>query len=298
MKALFCGRPSYQKRREITERITNQHTTLRNLRIADLELFVTAARLNNLGQAASIHYLSQSAASTAIQRLEAALGFALCMHEKRKFRLTQEGTYFLPRAEMWLKTLCEAVDSKKSIPIRLATTHAIARIAVPSILPIESIELTLMRPDAAYGAILRNEKDVALVLDNAPWEGVSVTEVGHGCFQLYSSKKKAQRQSVLLPEDQMEALTLQQRWLQAYHQTLPVKARIPSWSLIADICSRSGEIGFLPDFLAKGSNLHPISWQPTPCKYRVLALYKDTGKVFQKRLETLLEAWKIMFHGS
>jgi len=280
------------------ERITHQHNALRNLRIADLELFVTAARLKSLGQAAAIHYLSQSAASTAIQRLEAALGFDVCRHEKRQFRLTQEGTYFLPRAEMWLKTLCEAVEEKASIPIRLATTHAIARVAIPVVLPIESIELSLMRPDAAYGAVLRNEMDVALVLDNAPWEGVNVAEVGQGSFQLYSSKKKAQRQPVLLPEDQMEALTLQQRWLQAYHQSLPVKARIPSWSLIADICSSSGEIGFLPDFLAKNSNLHPISWQPSPCKYRVLALYKDTGKIFQKRLDTLLEAWKGTFQGA
>ncbi len=32
-------------------------THLRNLRIADLELFITAAHLKNLGQAASLHHL-------------------------------------------------------------------------------------------------------------------------------------------------------------------------------------------------------------------------------------------------
>lgn len=276
------------------EYLSNHHA-LRNLRIADLELFVTAARLKNLGQAATIHHLSQSAASTAILRLEAALGFDVCMHEKRQFRLTQEGMHLLPRAELWLKAISEAVDQQDSVPIRLATTHAIARVALPAVLPIEKVEITLMRPDAAYGAVLRNEKDVALVLDNAPWEGMSITEIGHGSFQLYSSKKKAKIQPVLLPEDQMEALTLQQRWFQQYHEPLPIKARIPSWSLIADICSNSGEIGFLPDFLAKGSKLHPISWQPAPCRYRVLALYKNPGKIFQNRLERVLEALRASF---
>ena len=46
--------------------------SLRDLRIADLDLFVTAAHLKNLGQAATLHHLSQSGASAAIQRVEAA----------------------------------------------------------------------------------------------------------------------------------------------------------------------------------------------------------------------------------
>lgn len=272
-----------------------KHNALRNLRVADLELFVTAARLKNLGQAASIHHLSQSAASASIQRLERALGFDVCTHEKRQFRLTQEGTHVLPRAEKWLKMLCETVENKSSIPIRLATTHAIARVALPPILQVEKVEVTLMRPDAAYASVLRNDMDIALVLDNAPWEGVTVTEIGKGCFQLYSSKKKIQRQAVLLPEDQMEVLSLQQKWQQVYHQSLPIKARIPSWSLIADICSNTGEVGFLPEFLARGSNLHPVSWQPVPCTYRILALSKNTGENFQKRLEVLISSWKTIF---
>lgn len=43
---------------------------LRHLRIADLELFITAAHLKNLGKAALIHNLSQSAASASIMRVE------------------------------------------------------------------------------------------------------------------------------------------------------------------------------------------------------------------------------------
>jgi DNA-binding transcriptional LysR family regulator len=48
--------------------------SLRDLRIADLDLFITAARFKSLGQAATLHHLSQSAASAAIWRVEAAFG--------------------------------------------------------------------------------------------------------------------------------------------------------------------------------------------------------------------------------
>ena len=258
------------------------NSSLRNLRIADVELFIAAAHLKNLGQAAALHHLSQSAASAAIQRVEGAFGRLLCTHEKRQFRLTKEGQLLLPRAENWVKHLRDTVATMDPLPIRIATTHAIARVAIPTILSLETLELKLMRPDRAYGAILRDEADVALVLDNAPWEGVIATEVGKGSFQLYSTKLDIPQSAVLLPEDQIEVLTLQQRWQQVYSQPLQVKARLPSWSLIADICSNSIEVGFLPDFLALQFKLHPVSWQPNPSRYRILALYRGNGDVFQK----------------
>ncbi len=270
-------------------------TQLRNLRIADLELFITAAHLKNLGQAAALHHLSQSAASSAVQRVELAFGRPLCTHEKRQFRLTKEGQLLLPRAENWIKHLRDTVATQDPLPIRIVTTHAIARVAIPSVLTSETIELKLMRPDSAYGAVLRDEADVALVLDNAPWEGVIATEIGKGSFQLYCAKFDTPQAAVLLPEDQIEVHTLQQRWYQVYSQPLVVKARLPSWSLIADICSTSTEVGFLPDFLAVQFKLHPVSWQPTPSRYRILALYRNSGDAFQQRLHNLLSQWRVVF---
>ena len=268
---------------------------LSNLRIADLELFVTAARLKNLGQAAALHHLSQSAASTAIQRVEIAFGLSLCTHERRQFRLTQEGKLLLSRAEVWLKTLKETVASTDLQPIRLVTTHAIARVAIPAILPIETIDLKLMRPDIAYGAVLKDEADLALVLDNASWTGVIKTEIGKGKFQLFSTQKNAPESPVLLPEDRIEVLTLQQRWHELHHSSLPIKARLPSWSLIADICSSSKEIGFLPDFLAQSTPLYPVSWQPPVSPYRILALYRKSTDPFQKRIQHLIRALRSVF---
>lgn len=268
--------------------------TFPHLRVADLDLFITAAHLKNLGQAAVMHHLSQSAASAAVQRVEKSFGYPLCMHEKRQFRLTVEGERMLPRAEAWLRQLRETLIVQDPLPIRLVTTHAIARVAVPPILKSESIELQLMRPDMAYGAIIRGEADVALVLDNAVWEGVNASELGKGSFQLYC-RKKAKIGPVLLPEDQIEVLTLQQRWQQAYGTSIPVKARLPSWSLIADICQNSDEVGFLPDFLGLQLNLTPVKWQPAPSHYRLLALYRSCGSAFKARLDDLLKKWQTHF---
>ena len=265
---------------------------LRNLRISDLELFITASHFKNLGKAARFHYLSQSAASAAIQRVEVAFGRSLCTHEKRHFRLTHEGQALIPRAEAWVKQLREEVASEAPRPIRFATTHAMSRVVIPAMLSVDTIDLKLVRPDIAYGMVLRDEADMALVLDNAPWEGVIATEVGHVSFQLYSRNPEVPQGPVLMPEEQMEVLAMEQRWAQIYDRPLEIKARLPSWSLIADICSESDEIGFLPDFLGLHLGLHPVSWQPSSSRYRMLALYRGNGEAFQKRLNQLLAVIK------
>jgi DNA-binding transcriptional LysR family regulator len=284
--------------KEILDKIgvwKRQEHSLRHLRIADVELFITAALMKSLGKSATFHHLSQSAASAAINRVEEAFGTPLCTHERRQFRLTVEGTLLLPRLEMWLKQLKELVTPQDQVPLRLVTTHALAQIAVPALLPIEKIDFKHRRPDRAYSAVLSNEADLALVLDNSPWKGVVAAELGRGFFQLYSREKEAPLKPVLLPEDQMEVLALQQSWEQAHGYPIPIKARIPSWSLIANICSTSAEIGFLPDFLAKKYHLHPVRWQPVPSPYRVLAIYRGKGGHLQERLDKLLKALSFVF---
>ncbi len=274
--------------------------SLKNLRVADLELFITAVHMKNLGKSAFFHNLSQSAASTAIQRVEAAFGIPLCMHEKRHFRLTREGQILFPRVENWVKQLRELIISKEQIPIRFVTTHAIAQIALPGLLSLDNIDFKHMRPDEGYAAILQMQADIALVLDNAPWKGVMATEVGKGTFQLYSKKKNALLRPVLLPEDQMEVLALQQGWLEVHGYALPVKSRIPSWSLIANICANSEEVGFLPDFLAKKYRLHPVlwhppGWQPAASQYRILAIYRKVNHQLQERLDQLVQKLQTAF---
>lgn len=286
---------SHFYKEELLERLER---SLKTLRIADVELFITAAHLKNLGKSAVFHHLSQSATSSAIQRVETAFGLCLCTHEKRQFRLTREGQILLPKLENWMNQLRNLIISKDQIPIRLVTTHAIAQMAVPALLSIDMIDFKHMRPDEAYAAILKEEADFALVLDNADWKGVIAQEVSQGQFQLFSKEKNVTLKPVLLPEDQMEVIALQQSWKEVHGYPIPVKSRIPSWSLIASICAQSNEIGFLPNFLAKKHELYPVLWQPPSSHYRVLAIYKNRSHEWQERLEPLLSQLKQVFKTS
>lgn len=283
----FCD--SYSEMQPLEEKILQKiENSLKNLRIADLEIFITAARIKNLGKAASAHHLSQSAASTAIQRVEAAFRLDLCTHERRQFGLTREGQILLPKLEGVVSQIRNLIATDDAPPIRLVTTHAIAQVAVPSLLSFNKIDFEHMRPDQGYASILQGDADIALVLDNSPWKGVIAAEVGKGHFQLYSRSPDVPLKPVLLPEDQMEVLFLQQTWSQVHGYSLPIKSRIPSWSLIGQICEATDEVGFLPDFLAQKYNLHPVLWQPAPSSYRILAIHQSVGHQLKARFDGIL----------
>ncbi len=261
---------------------------LRHLKIADMELLVTAASLKNLTKAAALHNLSQSAASAAIKRVEIAFGRALCRHERRQFRLTNDGNSLIPKIEQWLRQFKEDVATEIHRPIRLATTHAIARVIIPSLLRVDAIDLLLMRPDRGYRAVLEDEADLTIVPDNFPWEGLHSVEIGVGSFGLFSSAKDVPLSPVLLPENQIEVLKLIQRWNQTHKKTIAIKSRIPSWSLIADLCAGSKEVGFLPDFLAKKMGLFPVAWQPRMSSYRLLLLHASLEEQMELRLNNII----------
>lgn len=263
--------------------------SLKNLRIADLEIFISASRMKNLGKAALAHHLSQSAASAAVQRVESAFQIDLCTHEKRRFALTRQGQVLLPKFENVVNEVRDLISFNNEPSIRLVTTHAIASVAVPSLLSVDKIDFQHKRPDQAYGAILQLEADIALVIDNSLWKGVVAAEIGQGYFQLYCRNKEVPLKPVLLPEDQMEVLFLQQTWSEVYGYALPVKSRIPSWSLIAEICAATDEVGFLPDFLGKKMGLKPVLWQPTPYPYRVLAIHRGGELKLKQRFDQILQ---------
>ena len=80
-----------KKKEKKSDQALKYRSSLKNLRIADLDLFITAALLKNLGKAASLHHLSQSAASAAIQRVEVAFGRPSLVNLNCRFSWVHKG---------------------------------------------------------------------------------------------------------------------------------------------------------------------------------------------------------------
>ncbi len=100
---------------------------------------------------------------------------------------------------------------------------------------------------------------------------------------------------ILLPKDQLEVLSLKHNWQKLHNHPLPVKTCIPSWSLIATICAETTEVGFLPDFLARKFNLFPVSWQPKPSPYRILAIHQHSQQKLEDKVKHIIQTLESTF---
>lgn len=90
--------------------------SLKGLRVADVELFVSAAQMKSLGKSALFHHLSQSGASAAIKRVEEAFGRVLCTHVKGLFVLLLKGKTFFQAWKIGLSNYIQCFWLKKRSP--------------------------------------------------------------------------------------------------------------------------------------------------------------------------------------
>lgn len=87
---------------------SSYNDSLKAIAPGDLQFFVRAARAPSLSAAARELGLSPQAASAALKRLEAALGFRLFVRSTRSLRPTPEGLVFLDACEQGLGLIVQA----------------------------------------------------------------------------------------------------------------------------------------------------------------------------------------------
>lgn len=82
--------------------------------LEDLQLVLKVAELNSITAAASKLDISTASASTALKRVETALGAKLFIRSTRNLRLSSAGERYLPKCEEALHTLAQAKQQLKT----------------------------------------------------------------------------------------------------------------------------------------------------------------------------------------
>lgn len=96
------------------------------MELRQLEYFAAVARQRHFGRAAEEVYVTQSALSQQVRRLEEELGLALLVRTSRGVELTPAGEDLLARAE---SILGAAAEAKAAMDEHLGVTRGIARVA-------------------------------------------------------------------------------------------------------------------------------------------------------------------------
>src|SRR5439155_902118 len=141
-----------------------------------LRLYCDIVRLRSFSRGAEQSFVSQSAASQAVQQLERELGVALLDRTKRPFVVTPEGQTFYEACRSLLETWEKAKAEVASVKARVDGTVRVAAIysvglhdmshhlqRFRSLYPNARVQLECLHPHKVVEAVLRDEADVGIM---------------------------------------------------------------------------------------------------------------------------------------
>jgi DNA-binding transcriptional LysR family regulator len=181
------------------------------VQLESLRLFCDVVRLRSFSRAAEEHFVSQSAASQAIQQIEQHLGVGLIDRTKRPFVVTPEGDAFYEACRTlldgWEKAKAEigAVKARVDGTVRVAAIYSVGLHDTSrhiqqfmSLYPAARVELECLHPHKVVEAVVRDEADVGIMSYPPTDRALSVVPLRQEpmAFVAYPSHPLARRRSV------------------------------------------------------------------------------------------------------
>ena len=146
------------------------------MHLETLRLYCDVVRLRSFSRGAEQNFVSQSAASQAVQQLEAQLGVVLIDRTRRPFVVTREGDAFYGAArgilESWEKAKTEvaAVKARVDGTVRVAAIYSVGLhdMSRPmqrfmSLYPDARVQLECLHPHKVVEAVLTGEADIGVM---------------------------------------------------------------------------------------------------------------------------------------
>lgn len=249
------------------------------LNLANLKYFCDAIRLGGLSAAAKANFVTQSAISQAISKLEKSLGVTLLAHHPNRLRPTSQGLSVFNDAIVLLKHIgqFQQNSSQNESPhmgdLEFACTHSFSLAVIPSYLkrfreehPDVKVNFCLGQNDTIvqlvkngtvdFGIlpleICRNQQCQLYENDLAKFEKKTIYS---GCFEFYASSKiqRAELNNlgfILTPSHNKEMILLREAYFKKYGRELTAVLEVGSWEIIANLVAEGMGIGYLPDYIA------------------------------------------------
>lgn len=236
-----------------------------SINLSYLKYFFDAVMNKSISAAARKNFVSQSAISQGIAKLEASLKVKLTTHERQKFRLTEEGEVVFREA----KNLFNAVDGLKDKlselkgevagEIKFACTNTLAQCFLPSAYikmkkKYPGVDLHFHRGSLNFiHDALRNEKvNFALALESVEFDQYEQESLSKGSFRLYKHKKSTRDEGIMVDHiENYEVIELRKRYKERYGKNLEVLEALSGWTLVLTFIQMGYGMGYLPEFMIK-----------------------------------------------
>lgn len=260
--------------------------------ITFLRYFHSAGQAKSISKAAKENYVSQSAISQAISKLEHSLGKQLITHEKNRFQLTSDGVLFLEKCKQIFTVFSDIEDTLNEMDgvykgkLSFACTHSFALSLLPPHLAKLSQLHSGVEPILRFGhtgtiieLVKKGDVDFGIVLDNEDFSSFHALEITRGEYQLYKSKKNSKSSNKLILSEERKEVSLLKKHLAKKRLEIGTSMEVSSWEVIASLTEQGLGVGFLPDYIIGKRSLIPYECALPSIPYRILAIYPKSRKL-------------------
>lgn len=257
------------------------------LNITFLRYFFSAGQAKSISKAAKGNFVSQSAISQGISKLEVALGKQLITHEKNRFQLTPDGLTLFEKCKQIFMVFAEIEDAFNETEdvfkgkLSFACTHSFALSLLPPHLAKLSQMYNGIEPILRFGhtgtiveLVKTGDVDFGIVLDNEDFRAFQSQEIFKGEYRLYRAKKLQDQalNKFILSEERKEVSLLKQH-LKDNDIEISASMEVSSWEVIASLTEQGLGVGFLPDYIIGKRSLIHYDCPIPPIAYRILAIF-------------------------
>jgi len=274
------------------------------LTLINLKFFHDTAQRLSVSEAAKHNFVTQSAISQAILKLEKALQCDLTNHNKYRLKLTAEGEIAFKEIQKIFRSLKELQDKlleqhqQISGSLHLAITPSIAIHLLPRVIqkmqknyPDVSITMRIGHPEQIRNDLKTGLVDLGLVLEHENFISFEQKPLHSGTFCIYSKGGKLHDGLFVDSRKNSFVKSLQKIYAKKYKQELPILAELDSWEVVARFVDNGLGSGFIPDYLlSQYPNLTAIQNKELSVPYTIVAVY-NPGDILSRAARSFLEIW-------
>lgn len=277
-----------------------------DMNVTHLRYFYDAVLLGSISAAAREHYVSQSAVSQGIVKLEQALQIPLTTHQRQVFQLTEEGQVVFEEA----KSIFSSIDGMKerlsglkneiSGSVHFACTNTLAQFFLPAgYLQMKNnypqVQLKFHRGSLHFiHESLKSQKVQFVIAIDAPeFYGYQKEVLHKGHFRLYKAKGTKKTSGILIDHlENAEVAMLRKMHQERYGKELLIQEELSGWAMVATFVQMGCGTGFLPDFIfQKNSNVQEVKLDLPFIEYTISAFWLKGCKL-TRASTALLQALK------
>lgn len=263
------------------------------INLMHLKFFCDAVIYNSVSEAAKRNYVTQSAVSQAIAKLEQILGVELTIHSRQRFQVTEEGVLLFEQSRQIFKAVQDTYEKihlkKEELTgfLNFACTNSFGMSFISSAhsrmqekYPQVQLNMKLGNLTAIRQALRQNDVEFGIVIKDPSFANFASVSIKKGTFGLYLHESVSPQhfESSILVDDK-DGMYVKE--MISHLAQANIRAALGGWEVVARFADKSLGAGFIPDYLlAEGRYPKLKTCLELPSfEYEIVAIYNKGDKL-------------------